>query len=180
MAASEPRLAKPNLTMPLNIRSRQKSHPTDAWLLRRLAKWALAETEPGQAAGPASHELGVYLVGAAEMAKVNWERLQHEGPTDVITLDYGEPGGAPKPGPILGDIFICPAVAEEFAQKFKTSWAEEVARYLIHGILHLRGYDDTAPGPRRTMKREENRLMQAAAERFSLSRLARGTRVVGR
>ena len=179
MAASEPRSAKPNLTMPLNIRSRQKSHPTDAWLLRRLAKWALAETEPGQAAGPASHELGVYLVGAAEMAKVNWERLQHEGPTDVITLDYGEPGDAPKPGPILGDIFICPAVAEEFAQKFKTSWEDEVARYLIHGILHLRGYDDSKPELRRVMKRKENHLIKLASRRFPLSQLARATKTVG-
>ena len=174
------RLAKPTPPMPLTIRSRQKAHPADAWLLRRLAKWALAETELAQAVEPGTHELGVYLVGPAEMAKVNWECLQHEGPTDVITLDYGEPGGAPKPGPVLGDVFICPAVAEEFAKKFKTSWAEEVARYLIHGILHLRGYGDSAPGPRRTMKREENRLMQAAVERFPLSRLARGTRVVGR
>ena len=166
--------------MPLTIRSRQKAHPADAWLLRRLAKWALAETEPGQAVEPGTQELGVYLVGPAEMAKVNWECVHHEGPTDVITLDYGEPGDAPKPGPILGDIFICPVVAEEFARKYKTSWAEEVARYLIHGILHLRGYDDSAPGLRGTMKREENQLMTAAAGRFPLSRLARGTRVVGR
>jgi probable rRNA maturation factor len=166
--------------MPLTIRSRQKSHPADVWLLRRLAKWTLAETELGQAVEMGAHELGVYLVGEAEMAKANWEYLQHDGPTDVITFDYGEPGGAPKPGPILGDIFICPVVAEEFARKFKTSWQEEVARYLIHGILHLRGYDDSAPGLRGTMKREENQLMTAAAERFPLSRLARGTTVVGR
>ncbi len=166
--------------MPLTIRSRQKSHPADSWLLRRLAKWALAETEPGQALEPASHELGVYLVDPVEMAGANWDYLQHDGPTDVITFDYGEPGGAPKPGPILGDIFICPVVAEEFACKYKTSWAEEVARYLIHGILHLRGYDDSTPGLRRTMKREENRLMKAATERFHLSQLARGTTMVGR
>ena len=150
--------------MPLTVRSRQKSHPADAWLLRRLAKWTLAETGPGQAVEPGVHELGVYLVDPVEMARANWDYLQHDGPTDVITFD----------------IFICPVVAEEFARKYKTSWAEEVARYLIHGILHLRGYDDSAPGLRRTMKREENRLMTAAAGRFPLSRLARGTRVVGR
>ena len=166
--------------MPLTIRSRQKSHPADTWALRRLAKWTLAETEPGQAVEPASHELGVYLVDPVEMAGANWDYLQHDGPTDVITFDYGEPGDAPKPGPILGDIFICPVVAEEFARKYKTSWAEEVARYLIHGILHLRGYDDSAPGLRRTMKREENQLMTAATERFHLSQLARGTTMVGR
>jgi len=166
--------------MPLTIRSRQKSHPADTWALRRLAKWTLAETEPGQAVEPASHELGVYLVDPVEMAGANWDYLQHDGPTDVITFDYGELGDAPKPGPILGDIFICPVVAEEFARKYKTSWAEEVARYLIHGILHLRGYDDSTPGLRRTMKREENRLMKAATERFHLSQLARGTTMVGR
>ena len=166
--------------MPLTIRSRQKSHPADAWLLRRLAKWTLAETEPGQAVEPASHELGVYLVDPVEMAGANWDYLQHVGPTDVITFDYGEPGDAPKHGPILGDIFICPVVAEEFARKYKTSWAEEVARYLIHGILHLRGYDDSTLEFRQTMKREENQLMKAATERFPLSRLARGSRVVGR
>ena len=169
--------------MPLTVRSRQKSHPVDAWLLRRLAKWTLAETGPGQPGESGElgvHELGVYLVDPVEMARANWDYLQHDGPTDVITFDYGEPGDAPKPGPILGDIFICPVVAEEFARKYKTSWAEEVARYLIHGILHLRGYDDSAPGLRRTMKREENQLMTAATERFHLSQLARGTTMVGR
>ena len=45
-----------------------------------------------------SHELGVYLVDPVEMAGANWDYLQHFGPTDVITFDYGEPGDAPKPG----------------------------------------------------------------------------------
>jgi len=170
---------KLNPPMLLTIRSRQKSHTVDAWLLRRLAKWALAETESGQVAKPVSHELGVYLVGPVEMAKANERYLQHDGPTDVITFDYGTPGAAPKPGPVLGDIFICPVVAEEFAGELKTSWTEEVVRYLIHGILHLRGYDDSAPGPCRTMKREENRLMKLAAERFPLSSLARQSKTAG-
>ena len=102
------------------------------------------------------------------------------GATDVITFDYGKSGGVPRPGPILGDIFICPAVAEEFAQKFKTSWENELARYLIHGILHLRGYDDSRPELRRIMKRKENHLIKLAAKRFPLSQLARATKTVGR
>ena len=77
--------------MPLTIRSRQKSHPADVWLLRRLAKWTLAKTELGQAVEPGAHELGVYLVDPVEMARANWDYLQHDGPTDVITFDYGEP-----------------------------------------------------------------------------------------
>ena len=86
----------------------------------------------------------------------------------------------PRLGPILGDIFICPAVAEEFAQKFKTSWENELARYLIHGILHLRGYDDSRPELRRIMKRKENHLIKLASKRFPLSQLARATKTVGR
>ena len=57
--------------MPLTVRSHQKSHPADAWLLRRLAKWTLAETGPGQAVEPGAHELGVYLVDPVEMAGAN-------------------------------------------------------------------------------------------------------------
>ena len=166
--------------MPLTVRSRQTSHPVDAWRLRRLVKWALAGTEPGRPVEPGAHELGVYLVGSDEMTKINWEYLRHVGATDVITFDYGKSGGVPKPGPILGDIFICTAVAEEFAQKFKTSWENELARYLIHGILHLRGYDDSRPELRRIMKRKENHLIKLASKRFPLSQLARATKTVGR
>ncbi|MEC8973241.1 MAG: rRNA maturation RNase YbeY [Verrucomicrobiota bacterium] len=167
--------------MSLTVRSRQSSHPVDAWRLRRLAKWALAETEPGCPVDPDAHALGVFLVDEVEMARANWDHLRHEGPTDVITLDFGgQTGGAPRPGPLLGDIFICPVVAEAFAQEHGNTWPEEVARYLIHGVLHLRGYDDRDVSLRKRMKRGEERLVRAAAACFPLSRLAKGGRVVGR
>ena len=160
--------------MSLTVRSRQKTHLVNVWLLRRLAKWVLEITEPDTAKRPSGHELGVFLVGPEEMARINFSSLQHEGPTDVITFDYCEPGDAPKPGPILGDLFICPFVAEEYALEFDTTWPKEVVRYLIHGILHLRGYDDLNAVNRKIMKREENRLMEEAETRFPLSRLAKG------
>ena len=167
--------------MSLTVRSRQASHPVDVWRLRRLAKWTLAETDPGQAVDLDAHALGVFLVGEAEMALANWEHLRHEGATDVITLDFGgQAGGAPRPGPLLGEIFICPVIAEAFAREHGTTWSEEVARYLIHGILHLRGYDDRNATRRKRMMREEDRLMRAAAACFPLSRLAKRGTVLGR
>jgi len=167
--------------MSLTVRSRQSSHPVDAWRLRRLAKWVLAESDPGKAVDLDEHALGVFLVDEAEMARANWEHLRHEGPTDVITLDFGgQAGDAPRPGPLLGEIFICPVVAEAFAREHGTTWSEEVARYLIHGILHLRGYDDRNATRRKRMKREEERLVGAAAACFPLSSLAKRGRVVGR
>ena len=46
------------------------------------------------------------------------------------------------------------------AGEFGTAWPEELARYVIHGLLHLHGYDDLEPAKRRVMKREENRLVK--------------------
>jgi ssRNA-specific RNase YbeY (16S rRNA maturation enzyme) len=48
-----------------------------------------------------------------------------------------------------------------------------LTRYLLHGLLHLHGFDDLTPAARRRMKREENRLLREAAREFVLSRLAK-------
>ncbi len=162
-----------NLDMSLTVRSRQKSHLIDSWMVRRLAKWTLEITEPGDISELFEHELGVFIIGSEEMARLNYSSLKHEGATDVITLDYGEPASIPKCGPILGDLFICPTVAEENAKDYGTSCSHEVARYLIHGILHLRGYDDGKMATRKAMKREENLLMSEALKHFHLSCLVK-------
>jgi len=49
--------------MSLTVRSRQKTHRVDAWLLRRLAKWTLDITEPDAEHRPRGHEIGVFIVG---------------------------------------------------------------------------------------------------------------------
>ena len=102
-------------------------------------------------------ELGIVLVGAEEMATINESFLGHEGPTDVITFDYSEPG---VPAGIQGEIFICVPEAERQAKLFGTDWQSEIVRYVIHGILHLAGHDDLEPMARKKMKREEERLVR--------------------
>jgi ssRNA-specific RNase YbeY (16S rRNA maturation enzyme) len=47
----------------------------------------------------------------------------------------------------------------------------ELARYLVHGILHLRGYDDRRPAARREMKKEENRVLKALSRRLDWGKL---------
>ncbi|KAB2662364.1 MAG: rRNA maturation RNase YbeY [Verrucomicrobia bacterium] len=101
--------------------------------------------------------IGFQFVSSRRMAEVNWDYLQHEGPTDVITFGY-EP--AKKNEGAHGDIYICVEVAESQSTEFGTSWQQELIRYLVHGILHLLGFDDQQPAQRRTMKREENRLVR--------------------
>ena len=101
-------------------------------------------------------EIGIHLVGPAEMARVNWDFLQHEGSTDVITFDHGSTGRH-----LHGECFICVADAEAQASEWHTTWSDELGRYVIHALLHLAGYDDLEPAARRVMKRRENALTQS-------------------
>ena len=151
------------MTRILSVRSRQRTRPVDTRQLRRIALWALEERF-----GDTAFELGIHLVGAAEMARVNGTFLNHEGSTDVITFDQGEGGGG-----LHGELFICVDDAVAQARRFRTTWQGEVVRYVLHGLLHLHGFDDLEPAARRRMKREENRLVRLAARRFSLRRVAR-------
>jgi probable rRNA maturation factor len=73
---------------------------------------------------------------------------------------------------LQGEICICVDESLLQARKFRTSWQSEMVRYLVHGVLHLRGFDDLQSGDRRRMKREENRIHSILAERFALSRFA--------
>jgi len=76
-----------------------------------------------------------------------------------------------------GELFICVDDAVAQAREFGTTWQSEIVRYLVHGVLHLRGHDDHDPAARRKMKREENRLLRGLDRRFDLSRLARKPKV---
>ncbi len=72
-----------------------------------------------------------------------------------------------------GEIFISLDAAVSQAKRFRVTWQCELARYAIHGLLHLAGYDDLDRARRRTMKRAEDRLLGWVSRRFSVQGLAR-------
>jgi rRNA maturation RNase YbeY len=169
----------------LAFRNRQRTRALRLPLLRRLTRHVL-EYE----LGVVDYELGFHFVEPEEMAEVNEQFLQHKGSTDVITFDHSGFGGAPisksarrqavhqhagleTGAPMLhGEIFISVADAVKQSREFRTTWQSEVARYIIHALLHLRGHDDLQAAARRVMKREENRLLRRVAAEFSLPALA--------
>ena len=154
--------------MNLVILNRQRTKKINTRRLRQMLLVVLEKLEVSEA------ELGISLVNAREMAKINREFLQHTGSTDVITFDHSEPG-QPKPRggvPLHGELFICVEDAMQQAQEFGTAWQSEVVRYAVHGVLHLLGYDDLKPDLRRAMKREENRLVRWLEKSFLLAELA--------
>lgn len=164
------------MSLELTIHNRQRLRRVNARLLRQITIELLTDLLQLK-----SVELGVTLVGASEMARINWQFLQHEGSTDVITFDHTETQisrrkSAVARQKISGELFICLDDAMEQARSFRTMWQAELVRYIIHGVLHLCGYDDHQVGARRRMKREENRLVRLLNARFAFSELAIATK----
>jgi len=114
-------------------------------------------------------EINVCLVSSAEITRLNETFLRHKGPTDVITFDYSDDA---SPEAISGEIVICLDEAFLQASSFETIWQSELVRYVVHGILHLRGYDDSSSEERRKMKRAEEVLMGRVARDFDFRKLA--------
>lgn len=104
-------------------------------------------------------EAAVVLVGDEEIAAYNRRWLGREGPTDVIAFAAREgeevPGGAAEVAraePLdLGDVFVSVDRARSQAAEYGCTLEEEIARLVVHGMLHLLGWDDTGEEDARRM-----------------------------
>jgi probable rRNA maturation factor len=104
--------------------------------------------------------VSITLVSAQRIARLNRRHLGHAGPTDVISFTLGTiPGSSPQP--IVGDIYIAPTVARENAAHFGRGVREEMTRLVVHGTLHVLGYDhpDGADRTASPMWRRQERLL---------------------
>lgn len=100
-------------------------------------------------------ELSIALVAAERMAELHVEWMDEPGPTDVLSfpmdeLAPGTPESPTAPG-ILGDIVLCPQVSAAQAAAAGHLASHETAILLVHGILHLLGYDHAEPGEKERM-----------------------------
>ena len=87
----------------------------------------------------------------SHLLEINRSYLDHDYFTDVITFDYSE-----SPMIILGDIFISIDRIADNAQAHQVTFLHELLRVMIHGLLHLMGYDDSTPELREQMHHLEN------------------------
>ncbi len=144
------------------IRNSQRAWKVDTRRLRELAV-ALLVRELGKD----DAALGIGLVGARRMAGLNWQWLRHQGSTDILTFDHRS---APSES-LHGELFISVDDAVTQAAEFGVTPGEELARYVVHGVLHLLDYDDLETSARRVMKREESRLVRRLGADFELRSL---------
>lgn len=108
--------------------------------------------------GCARAELSLKLVDDAEIRELNQTYRARQGATDVLAFPLLEGPHAEFRGGLLGDVVISIETAERQAKTGRRSLDAELQRLLIHGILHLLGYDHEEAGDARRMRAQERRL----------------------
>lgn len=150
----------------------QSSHPVDAMRWVRLAESVLAdEGVRGEA------EVSLLFVDEEAIADLNARFLGKEGPTDVLAFPIDDepaesgrspdsggtgPGFASEPDEaplLLGDVVICPAVAERNAPEHAGTYDDEMALLVVHGLLHIIGMDHEDPDEAEAMEARERELL---------------------
>jgi probable rRNA maturation factor len=128
------------------VSNRQVDVPVDESEIAALA----ARTLEAEGVGPV--ELSLSFVGLEEMTRLHEQYLGEPGPTDVLSFPMGEDG-------LMGDVVVCPAYAAEN----RSAGEGELRLLVVHGILHLLGYDHE--------EEDERRVMWAKQEFYSGVRL---------
>jgi len=108
--------------------------------------------------------VGLKFVSAVEMRQLNRAYRQADRPTDVLSFEAAEvPGKVANPD-YLGDIVICPSYAQAEAKRQQVDVKEELLRLVVHGVLHLCGYDHCTPKQEAKMfKLQEQLVMKHVA-----------------
>ena len=137
----------------VQIADRQALLQADRALLRRLARRAApVEWSPGA--------LSLTIVGEEEMIALNRRFTGREGDTDVLA--FGFSAEEPHPGtPTFGEVIVCASRAKREANRRRVDPLHELALYVVHGVLHLSGYDDHSTPDRARMYRREAETLQA-------------------
>jgi len=141
--------------------SDEQDEVVDAADLRRFAEFVLA------AEGlPEGTEMAVILVSPDQIAEYNREFMDREGPTDVLSfpLQDLQPGRVPlhmanEPPFSLGDVFICPAEDRRRVEREGGTLEDYLYLLVVHGILHLLGYDHGDDGAADAMEDREAELL---------------------
>ena len=122
-----------------------------AWL-RRLAKRAAARL--------GIDEEGVFAISFIDermMRRLHGQFLHDRRSTDVLTFRYAcVPAACPS---TIGEILIAPSAAHRYANAHRLPYREELARYVVHGLLHWLGHDDRTAAQQRKMRALENHLL---------------------
>lgn len=103
-------------------------------------------------------ELSLFFVSDRKMKEIHQEFFHDSSSTDCMSFPIDEPNSSDYC--LLGEIFVCPKTAILFSQKRNKNPYTETTLYIVHGLLHLLGYDDIEPKSRKVMRRKERECMK--------------------
>jgi probable rRNA maturation factor len=112
----------------------------------QLRRWAQA------ALGRRKGEITLRIVAPAESRALNRRYRKKDKPTNVLSFPYDDPG-------LLGDIVICAAVVNREAREQGKGRQAHWAHMVVHGVLHLLGFDHIRPGDAKVMERRERAIL---------------------
>ena len=151
--------------MPIDINN-ESGLEADSPGLVRLATFALDQLRIHPLA-----ELSILLVDEDTMSAYHEKYLGEPGPTDVLSFPMDElrpPAEDDEPpAGLLGDIVLCPAVTQRQAREHGRSSTAEAEYLLVHGLLHLLGYDHAEPDEKAEMFGLNDKIIAAWSERRS-------------
>jgi len=132
----------------IEISNRQNALTIESDWIRRAIKAVLV----GE--GIQWAEINVAIVGNVEIHKLNREFLNHDMATDVLSFSLGDDEDL-----LEGELMVSAEKAVEMAPHFGWSPHDELGLYVIHGTLHLAGYDDLESEAERTMRERETHYL---------------------
>ena len=146
--------------MRVRITSHREPEPLDLAAFVLLAEFVLEREDV-----PEQTELSLAIVELSEMSELNGKYREKNGPTDVLSFGCDDPCPVEGDQPIaLGDVVLAPEVAIEQAQELGRTIEEELNLLLVHGILHLLGYEHDSDESETVMRAREEALLIAYAD----------------
>ena len=112
-------------------------------------------------------ELSLVFLTDPALAALHGDFLDDPSATDVITFEGDNAHGT------AGEICVSVDTAAAYAKQHRRDFSAELALYVVHGWLHLAGYDDLKPAKKRVMRRAEARAMRLLAKFHKASRVFR-------
>jgi probable rRNA maturation factor len=139
--------------MNIVIKNFQKRMPIQTARIKEIARRVLREEKAGS-----QGEITFCFVNACAIREINLNYLGRNLATDVIAFNLG-PAEAPRANFITADILISTDAACSNSRIFKTSPRQELFLYIIHGLLHILGYNDENKSDRALMQQRQERLL---------------------
>ena len=135
---------------PLTIETIHRDLQVDEAALAGLVRRVL------EGEGGTLRALGVVLADHETVLDLNRTYLEHDFHTDVLSFSLAE---ADEAGVVEGEVYVDLDTARERHAEFGATFEEEVRRYVVHGLLHLLGYDDATPEGKAAMHQLEDRYL---------------------